>query len=103
VTGPGTDRGCILQVSGDSDKELVDGVLQYVENQEFVVFVITNINKDMFRKVNGAFYVVPPAQALRLLPDWAWKHGNIALVRSRSINETIRLKLQTVKKHSTKR
>ncbi|GAQ92449.1 hypothetical protein KFL_010150070 [Klebsormidium nitens] len=97
VSGPGRDSGCILQASGDTDEELVEAVLEYIVEQEFVVFVITNIAKDRFRKVNGAYYVVPPSQALRLLPDWAWKHGNFAFIRPRSLTDAIRLRLQKAK------
>ena len=100
MTGPGKDPGCILEVSGDSDEDMVNGVLQYVEKQQFVVFVIASIAKTHFSKIDGAFYVVPPGQALKLLPDWAWRHGNFAFVHSRSLVDSIRLRLQRAKRAS---
>jgi hypothetical protein len=95
VSGPGYDSGFLLTVDGDSSAMLASGAMQYVEEQQFVVFVVTDIPKRLFGTAKGVFYVVPPRDVMRLLPDWAWLHGNFLFIGAKSLTPDVKRRLAT--------
>ncbi|GAQ86578.1 hypothetical protein KFL_002980020 [Klebsormidium nitens] len=94
VTGPGFDTGFLLTVNGDSNAVLVSGAMQYVEEQQFVVFVVTSIPKRHFNAGKGVFYVLAPGELARLLPDWAWNHGNFLFIGSKALTAQVQGRLR---------
>jgi hypothetical protein len=94
VTGPGFDTGFLLTVNGGSIAVLVSGAMQYIEEQQFVVFVVTSIPKRHLSAGKGVFYVMAPGELARLLPDWAWNHGNFLFIGSKALTAQVQGRLR---------